>query len=248
MRIAIIGTGNVGTHFFKALNGNPEHFVSLINSRNLEGLTPEFDLILLSVSDSVLKDVAEAVAGKMAGHDPIVAHTAGSVPMEILRPFFKNYGVFYPLQTFSKEIEIADYREIPIFIEGNSPIIVEKLREFAADFFDRQYILDSNKREKLHLASVFACNFSNAMYGIAEEILQENGLPFQVLLPLISQTADKVRRISPFHAQTGPARRGDTSVMDKHLSSLSDDSMKRDIYKALSELLLKKYQNEQNRL
>ena len=248
MRIAIIGTGNVGTHLFKALSGNSEYSVRLINSRNLEGLTPEFDLILLSVSDSVLKDVAEAVAGKVAGHDPIVVHTAGSVPMEVLKPFFKNYGVFYPLQTFSKEIEIADYREIPIFIEGKSPIIVEKLRGVAADFFDRQYILDSNKREKLHLASVFACNFSNAMYGIAEDILNENGLPFQVLLPLISQTADKVRRISPYQAQTGPARRGDTLVMDKHLSSLSDDSMKRDIYKALSELLLKKYQNEQNRL
>lgn len=221
----------------------------MIDSRTLIGIHNDYDLILLTVSDKAITVVAERVSQILKDYQGVVAHTAGSVSMEILAPFFKNYGVFYPLQTFSKDIGISDYREIPVFIEGNDHRNTCVLKDIARKIFDAVYDYSSVKRKKLHLASVFACNFSNAMFSIAEDILSKENIPFPVLHALIRMTAMKVMTDSPYCSQTGPARRGDHETLNEHIQDLSSYPELQSIYRLVSSYIENKYrQNEQHRL
>lgn len=236
LRTAIIGEGNVGTHLVKAIPDS-----TLFNSRRIDELDSGFNFILIAVSDQAIGTVAEKISYLLPHYEGIVCHTSGSVDMEIFSSYFKNYGVFYPLQTFSKEIAIANYSEIPVFLEGNSNETLKKIEELANSVFHSIYHFSSNKRQCLHVASVFACNFVNAMYTVASDLLKESDIPENVLKPLIAQTALKVMTTSPKDCQTGPAIRGDEAIINAHLHSLGEDSEKAKIYKIITEYITSYY-------
>lgn len=215
IKIAIIGKGNVGTHLYTAFSPYAE--TTLVDSRTLGNLPEHCDVILISVSDRAIGDVAEKLKGKAR----IVAHTSGSVPMEILSDTGNAYGVFYPLQTFTKGVNL-DYSEIPFFIEGDNAETCAVLQAIAGLLGAKSFKADSSRRRKLHLASVFACNFANNLVAVADELLQEEGMDYKVVLPLLKQTVSKLSRLTPEEAQTGPAVRGDRPVIDAHLEMLAE--------------------------
>lgn len=230
-KISIIGKGNVGSHLYEALKHVAD--VCLIDSRTLANLPTESDICLICVSDSAIPEVASRLKGKA----DIVAHTSGSIQMDVLAPDSKNYGVFYPLQTFTKGVKLL-YSEIPFFIEGNNSETTERLINLASLISDRVIKADSEKRRQLHLASVFACNFANNLVTIADDILQQSGMDYTLLLPLLRQTVEKLYELSPALAQTGPAARKDYPVIEAHLSLLEANKAYQEIYRLMTENIM----------
>lgn len=228
--IAIIGRGNVATHLFRAFKNKEE--TCLVNPHTLEGLPADADLTLICVSDNAIGEVVKKLPSSL----PLVAHTSGSIPISVLGDKFKNYGVFYPLQTFTKDVEL-NYKEIPVFVEGDSEKTVEKIKHFASAFSHNIFEADSEKRRKLHLASVFACNFTNALAGIAQNILKEAAIDKTVINPLMRQTLKKLDYMDAGAAQTGPAKRKDDIVINSHLQMLKDHPDLMQIYKSISDLI-----------
>lgn len=229
--IAIIGNGNVASHLNKALGDKTE--VVSVNSHTLANLPDNADVILICVTDSAIKQVVQ----KLPETKAIIAHTSGSVGLDIFEGKSCETGVFYPLQTFSKEKPL-NYEEIPVFIEGSSSEAVRKLKNLASLFSKDVREADSKARRQIHLASVFACNFTNALAGIAEELLQETGVDFSVLIPLLKETVNKLEILSPKAAQTGPAVRKDMEILKKHLSMLETKPEIQKIYSEISELII----------
>lgn len=227
--ITIIGKGNVGTHLARALPS-----LHLKSSQTTD-IPKDTELIVISVVDDAIEKVAGDIAHALPDFNGIVVHTAGSVPANVLAPLFKNFGVVYPLQTFNKEIELPNYREIPVFIEGNNPDTELWLVNRMKEFFDSVTPLSSEKRKSLHLASVFACNFTNAMYAAAQEILEKEGLPFTLVRPLLQETARKAGIFLPQDCQTGPAKRNDRKVLDAHLAMLDSNPALQSLYTLISE-------------
>ena len=230
MRTAIIGTGNVATHLAKALE--KEGAVG-VNSRNLEGMPEECDLAIISVKDDAIAEVAQ----KLMGRAKIIAHTSGSVPADALKGCSERYGVFYPMQPFTKGVTM-DYSEIPFFIEGSDTATEEALTSLALMISPNVRKAGSSARKRLHLSAVFACNFTNCLMGIADELLKESGMDYTVMLPLLKQTVGKLYGTSPAMAQTGPAARGDLKTIEAHLAMLSDKPHLQDIYLALTKRIL----------
>ncbi|MEI6061101.1 MAG: DUF2520 domain-containing protein [Bacteroidota bacterium] len=202
----------------------------------LPGLCENSDLIIIAVPDNVIEQVALGV-GSFNG---MVVHTAGSVPMQVLDGIFDNFGVFYPLQTFSKEIP-ADLAEVPFFLEASSPEVVLSLRQLASGLSGKVYEISSEQRLLLHVAAVFAGNYSNFMYAAGNEILKNSGLPPEVLHPLILETARKAVTSDPLKTQTGPARRQDTTTLAKHIEALASQPVYADLYRLLADLISNKY-------
>lgn len=242
-KAAIIGKGNVGTHLAKAFDGDIVS-IDMFSSREVDRLTDEYTFIILAVRDTDIVKIGETVSEILPDFNGIVAHCAGSVDMEVLKSFFKNYGVFYPMQSFSKNIPILNYREIPLFIEGNNTDTEKRLMELAAVLSDNVRALNSEQRLKLHTASVMSCNFVNALYIMSEEILDKTGLPFDVLRPLIRKTTEKIMTHSPAECQTGPAIRGDKIIMEKHLDGLKDFPSIYNIYEEASSYIFNKFHNQ----
>lgn len=238
MNVLIIGEGNVGSHLCRAFRRSGIE-AACISSRKLSDSLHSYnaDIILLAVSDTAIPEVARQLGGVIHDFKGVVAHTAGSVGIDVLEANFLNYGVFYPLQTFSKEIRIPDYPSIPIFIEGNNSTSESALTALAKKAFKSVFQYPSDKRSRLHLASVFSCNFVNALYAIAQQILQDEDIPFDVLKPLITQTAGKVVANSPADCQTGPAVRGDEAVMKSHINALSPHPHLQNVYSILSDYI-----------
>ena len=160
-------------------------------------------------------------------------HTAGSMPMNIFSGMATHYGVFYPMQTFSKE-RLVDFNGISLFLETTDDVSMERLKMLAETLTPHVYELDSAGRKHLHLAAVFACNFVNHCYALSAEVLAAKGLPFSVMLPLVDETAQKVHELAPREAQTGPAVRGDQNVMQMQASMLEEKPEVKAIYEALS--------------
>ena len=145
-------------------------------------------------------------------------------------------GILYPLQTFSKE-RAVNMREVSLFIEASNEEAMAKTEALARRLSDRVFHADSQRRARLHIAAVFACNFANAMYGAAHRLLAANDIPFEVLLPLIDETAAKVHTLAPHEAQTGPAVRGDMNVMQRHIEALAEDRALQQLYESISRLI-----------
>jgi len=202
-----------------------------INSRTLESLPLEADVFVVAVKDAALTDVLRAAT--KGREDQLFVHTAGSMPMNLFAGLTAHYGVFYPMQTFSKE-RLVDFNEISVFLETNDAASMERLKMLAATLTPHVYELDSEGRKHLHLAAVFACNFVNHCYALSAEVLKAKGLPFSVMLPLVDETAQKVHELSPKDAQTGPAVRGDQNVMQMQAGMLADIPAVKQIYEALS--------------
>ena len=230
MRIVLIGRGRLATNLEHALL-QAGHDVVSINSRTLESLPLEADVFVVAVKDAALTDVLRAAT--KGREDQLFVHTAGSMPMNLFAGLTAHYGVFYPMQTFSKE-RLVDFNEISVFLETNDAASMERLKMLAATLTPHVYELDSEGRKHLHLAAVFACNFVNHCYALSAEVLKAKGLPFSVMLPLVDETAQKVHELSPKDAQTGPAVRGDQNVMQMQAGMLADILAVKQIYEALS--------------
>lgn len=246
MRAQLVGSGNVATHLAQALQAagvdigavssrTSEHAQELADrlgcavSDRLEAL-PDGDLYIICVSDDAVAHVADTLCPLHP--DALFVHTAGSLPLSLFAGKARRYGVIYPLQTFSKG-RILDFRSIPIYIEGSDAEVETTLTELAAKISDHVAILSSEHRKYLHLSAVFACNFVNHCYALAGDLMQAAGRPFEELLPLIDETAQKVHALSPRAAQTGPAARGDQQIL-KRQEALLRDPLTRDAYHALS--------------
>lgn len=233
MRIFIIGTGNVATHLSSALLkaghdivgvcgrdfSHTEELAKKLNVKpfsSVSSIPADAEAYLISVSDDSIADVA----AQMPDVEGIVAHTAGSVPMSSLARF-RNYGVFYPLQSFSKSRAI-DMSRVPLCIEGCDNNTAKTLSALARTLSYDVRPMTTEQRAHLHLAAVFASNFANCMYTEAENILKDNDIPFDIMRELIAETAAKAADMGPTAAQTGPARRGDNKVMSRQLELLPD--------------------------
>lgn len=228
-KIAIIGRGRVASHLGKALSG-AGHSVVMCGGRVRVCAVPrDVDMVVLAVKDDCIGEVSAGLAEEVP-EGVMVVHTAGSVSMEALCR--RRCGVFYPMQTFSLEREV-DFSKVPVFLEASDDGGLALLDEVAGSVSRVVYHLDGERRRYLHLAAVFCCNFVNHMYALSEEILVGQGIPFDVMLALIDETAAKVHEVSPRVAQTGPAVRWDVSVMDGHVGMLPDECM-RTIYRILS--------------
>lgn len=234
MKIAIIGSGNVGHHLTRAFAESGQSEVVSIASRRLEEIPFDADLYLIAVTDGAIAEVA----GKMPPVDGVVAHTSGSVGMEVIPESFAKRGVFYPLQTFTKDA-MLEYGDIPVFVEANNAPALVILKNAARLFSESVLEADSALRRKLHLAAVFACNFTNRLYGIADELMRESGLDFRLFFPLIRESVGKLRVLSPSEAQTGPASRGDRTVCEEHLRMLEDRPELCRIYSMLTDSISK---------
>ena len=254
--IVIIGAGNVAFHLGKALLANGKEILQVYSQSEksasslakilntdytiaIEDLNPSADLFIIAVSD----DAIHAIAEKLKLKDKFVVHTSGSVEMEVLASATNNYGVFYPLQTFSKLREI-NFKEIPLCLEANSLRNLKLLSNLGNKLSENISEIDSSQRKILHLAAVFACNFPNLMYSSAEVLLKENNLSFDLLKSLIAETAEKVQHILPSESQTGPAYRNDMKIMAKHIEMLRDHKHLEEVYLMLSRIILKQKNNE----
>lgn len=241
----IIGSGNVATHLGKALkragitidvvySRDPEHAQQLASRlgavpyTDLKLVPSHADLYLIAVKDTAI----EEVSGQLTVNDGIVVHTSGITPIQILQ-MHKRYGVFYPLQTLTKNVE-PDLKTIPLLVEANTETDRDHLLEVAAAISDKAFSITSEQRQFVHLAAVFANNFSNHLYAIAEQITQAHHIPFEILKPLILETARKVQDNDPISVQTGPAIRNDLPTIEKHLMLLQQTPEFRQIYELLS--------------
>ncbi len=246
LSFCFIGAGNLATQLAKAIQieGN---FIAQVYSRTeksarelgeilsakyvneVGSIDRSADVYFVALKDSAL----EEVLSQMVFGDKLVVHCSGSLPLSVLGNYSKNTGVFYPLQTFSKTRNV-DFRTIPVFIEANSPENEEILTNLADQISDTVQLLNSEKRKALHLSAVFACNFVNYLYTVSSEILKSKKVPFEVLKPLILETAQKVQDMTPESAQTGPAVRFDENIISSHLKELEEFSNYRQLYSLLS--------------
>ncbi|KRT16021.1 oxidoreductase [Pedobacter ginsenosidimutans] len=247
MKIVLLGSGNVATHLAKALKAKGEDVVQ-VYSPNLNNAKLLADLIAAEAVDdlnevkqhadlyiiSVKDDAIETIAKSLKNVSGLVVHTSGTTDINILSSAVKKAGVFYPLQTFSKGKEVS-FENIPLCIEANDESQLTILNNLAIKISRQVYQLGGEKRKVLHLAAVFACNFPNHLYALANKILSQNDLDFEIIRPLIAETADKVMGNLPENVQTGPAVRADESTLNKHLSMLTDMPELQNIYQTLSD-------------
>lgn len=254
--IVCIGAGNLATNLAKALYYKGFRIVQVYSrteesaralaekveagyTTDLNELSKEARLYIVALKDAALVELLPQITeGKK---NVLLVHTAGSIPMNVWEGYAERYGVFYPMQTFSKQREV-DFQDIPFFIEARTPEDVELLKAIANTISDKVYEATSEQRKSLHLAAVFTCNFTNHMYALAAGLLEKNNLPFDVMLPLIDETARKVHELAPSEAQTGPAVRYDLNVINNHLSMLADTPALQEIYKLMSKSIHEHHQ------
>lgn len=247
--VVFIGAGNLATNLAKALyrkgfrieqiysrtQESAQSLAQLVEAdytTELSAVVEDAQLYIVSLKDAAF---VQLLPGLVAGKEKSLwVHTAGSIPMNIWAEQAERYGVFYPMQTFSKQREV-DFREIPVFIESNSEADTQLLKDIASTLSEKVYEATSEQRKSLHLAAVFTCNFTNHMYVLAAELLKKYQLPFDVMLPLIDETARKVHELQPLAAQTGPAVRYDENVINEHLRMLADEPEAQELYRRISE-------------
>ncbi|NAS12974.1 Rossmann-like and DUF2520 domain-containing protein [Poritiphilus flavus] len=247
--IVLIGTGNVARHLFQAFEPQPDLDVIQVYGRSAKGLdffkdktetTSELEALLpatvyiICISDDAIDKISQALPFR----DRLVVHTSGSIPISALAPHQRR-GIFYPLQTFSKGVK-TDFKQVPLFLEATEQQDLNLLKSIGRAISDTVFEADSDQRKQLHLAAVFVNNFPNYMFQIAKELLEEKNLPFEVLKPLIKETANKLESMSPNDAQTGPARRGDKKTLETHEKMLKDPKYS-EIYRLLSQSIQKHY-------
>ncbi len=247
MKIVLIGAGNLATHLGKALHAaghdmvqvfsrtmqSAETLASLLDAEPLTDMAQvrdDADVYIFSVKDSALEQLISQLCG---GEKKVFLHTAGSMPMSVFRGKTLHYGVLYPMQTFSKQREV-DFSIIPCFIEANDEFALKQIEGLAGQISHRVFQLSSEDRKYLHLSAVFACNFANHCYAASQELLQQHGIPFDVMLPLIDETAAKVHGMTPKEAQTGPAVRYDENVIGKQIQLLENQPYFQKIYDSMS--------------
>jgi len=252
--IHFIGAGNVATHMAKAFDAkafdinsvwsrkeeNAIYLARKMKAKHLlspKEIKDKASFIIVSVPDNALEEVLQDCYFENA----ILLHTSGTLQMEALAKYAANYGVIYPLQSFSKTKE-TDFSSVPILYEGKTADIAADIKKISQQISNTAIELDSERRKYYHLAAVFSSNFVNHLFHITQNICKKEGIDFPLLLPLIKETVDKIRRLPAAEAQTGPAFRNDTKVLEAHLNALDDDNIK-EIYQLLS-TSIQKMKNE----
>jgi predicted short-subunit dehydrogenase-like oxidoreductase (DUF2520 family) len=252
-RLTVIGTGNVAEHLVKTcceagfrivqVSGRDEQRIQHLAGKagaapvlHPAFLTKNSDLIIIAVSDDSIGEVIRQIPFR----DTFVVHTSGTTHISVFENRFEGFGVIYPLQTFSKNIDV-DMKQVPFCIEANDEDHSAALEAFASRLSDRVYKVSSGDRQIIHLAAVFASNFSNHLFGIAFDLLSSTGAPSDILVPLIQETARKAGLENPFDIQTGPAARNDENVMERHLSLLEGNPEYHKLYRLLSEAIINKH-------
>ena len=248
--IIVLGAGNVATHLSKALVSEGFVIPQLYSRSEKSGhylakkieadfidspekLDRSADLYILAVNDETIASVAP----HLYVDSGIVVHTSGSIGMDTLQHFFPRSGVFYPLQTFRKERELS-FSSIPICIEASSETDEMVLMDLASQLSSSVQLINSDQRRILHMTAVFAGNFTNFIYSIAEDLLQDHDIPFDLLKPLIKQTAENIEHTDLFSMQTGPAVREDSTIMEAHRKLLNDHEQYKEIYDLISKSII----------
>ncbi|KUO68872.1 MAG: hypothetical protein APF83_01965 [Lutibacter sp. BRH_c52] len=248
INIVILGGGNVAYHLTNALMQNSVVNVVQVYNRSLKKINcfknitsitnnlselKDADIYILAVSDNAISELSSTLNLK----NKLVVHTSGSMAMNELKSV-SNKGVFYLLQTFSKERKI-DLSTVPICIEAETDEDLNLLETLAKSLSKSCYHINFDQRKSLHVAAVFVNNFVNHLYQIGQEICEQNKVPFEILLPLILETANKITTLSPLDAQTGPAIRNDTKTIEKHIAMLNKNQQ--EIYTLLTKSIYNIY-------
>lgn len=253
-KVVIIGSGNVawqlalafhkaGINLIRIVARNEEEVKALAEktktaySTDFKTIDKDADIVFLCVKDDVIEEVAEKIESKVKGK--IVVHTGGAVPMAVLEKHVKNAGVFYPLYSFNKDRKIK-FKKIPVCIEATNEAGLKTLFKLAHLLSRNVYVLNSEQRKKVHLAAVFANNFTNHLYTISSDYLKSQNITFDILKPLIIDAAKRLKEYPPEAVQTGPAKRNDRKVMEQHLKMLKDEELK-EIYQLISQGIVKRY-------
>lgn len=249
MKIVVIGSGNVATHFARAFHASGNDIVQ-VYSRNIahaQVLASQLDaqainrfadlaydahLYLLAIPDDALYEVVSQISPKQG----IVVHTSGSVPMDVLKPLSSKIGVVYSPQTFIKSLEM-NYSELPFCVEASDGEVLEQLKNLVLPVSEKIYDINSDQRRKLHLAAVFVNNFVNALNATGQDLTRENGVPFDILFPIMASTAERAKQGDLWQLQTGPAVRGDEQTIGKHRKLLASDPEKLRLYDLLTDLI-----------
>ena len=246
IKVSIIGSGNVAQHLISAFAKANNIEILQVFARNVNSIShllhsskiisnyndlQEADLYIIAVSDNAIQEISSKIPFK----NKLLAHTSGSISINDLDSRNRK-AVFYPLQTFSKNKDI-NFLEIPICLETQNDqdyIILEKVAQSISNNVQK---INSNQRKALHVSAVFDCNFTNHLYQIGNDICQENNVDFDILKPLILETANKILILTPTEAQTGPAKRGDSQTINSHLKFLSNENQI-GIYKLLTKSII----------
>lgn len=252
--ITILGAGNVGQHLAKALHAAGHHIVQIYNrtparlqalmpllpqttqfTTQLTQLLPHTGLYLIAVADDAIAAVSQA----MPAIPGVVAHTSGTTPMSALAKHPRR-GIFYPLQTFTAT-HTVHFEHVPFCIDALLPADAVLLQNIARTLSQSVYAITDEQRRILHVAAVFANNFTNHLLAIADDICQTNGVPFEILKPLIAETLKKTEQQPPRNVQTGPAKRADVHTITQHLQLLEQYPAYRQLYRLLSDSILALY-------
>jgi len=259
--ITLIGSGNVATWIAQRLQDNPRFPITQVYSRKLEhaqqlaemlhsqaiddiaSFNPDNQIFIFALADKAYDELLPKLPFRL----PSAFLTSGTVSCQCLKDYADHYGVIYPLQTFTKTQDMRTL-EVPLCLEYHDSqestqeptlpsVEYDQMHSLARELSPKCYEVSESQRARMHVAAVFACNFSNAMYNVAYKLLEEKGLPFEILLPVLRQTVRKVGEMPPAEAQTGPAIRRDFNVMQAQLESLEDERLK-EIYKEISDLIM----------
>ena len=251
---ALHAAGHDMLQVFSRTMQSAETLASLLDAEPLTDIAQvrdDADVYIFSVKDSALVQLVAQLCrheadglgedgavnalrkAKKGEHERVFLHTAGSMPMSVFKGMAQHYGVLYPMQTFSRQREV-DFSIIPCFVEANDEFAQKQIEGLAREISGRVYQLSSEDRKYLHLSAVFACNFANHCYAISQELLEEHGIPFDVMLPLINETAAKVHEMKPKDAQTGPAVRYDENVIGKQSKLLENHPHFKKVYDSMS--------------
>lgn len=252
-RVVIIGGGNVAQHLIRQVTGAGHKLVQIFNrtlsainhtssdseaikTDNILQLTQEADIYIVCVKDAAI----ELLAKDISLTDKLIVHTAGTTSMHKLKGCSTQYGIFYPLQSFSKNLEV-NFKEIPIIIEANNDEATSKLDSFAKSISDKVIYLNEAQRIPIHISGVFVNNFVNHLFSLTDAYLKSQQLEFELLKPLIHQTIEKLKFGNPAEMQTGPAMRGDKATIESHLTILQSNKELYDIYKLMTESILRSH-------
>ena len=249
MKITLIGAGNVATHLGKRLKekghlivevfsrtkeraGKLANLLSAKEITDLKGLSPNADLYIVAIKDDAIATIA-AQLPLIIRLEKLIVHTSGATPSTVFQPYFKNYGIFYPLQTFSINKK-ADFEQLPICIDANSEGSLLILKKLGMSICPNIYQINDEQRAKLHVCAVFVNNFTNHLLAVAEDILTKENLTMDLLKPLIQETVNKIQEHPAGTMQTGPALRNDVQTLQSHLDFLSNYPKYQLIYQILS--------------
>ncbi len=249
-KIVLLGSGNVAYHLAEMLKRSDINIYQIYNINqesgkklaqkyntnfvnNIHEIEKDADLYIISVKDNFIKNIVDILNINKG----IVVHTSGTTNINIFANKFNSFGILYPLQTFTKEIEL-NYNEIPFLIEANNSKTLEFINSIVSLISKNITNTNSEQRKSIHIAAVFACNFTNYFYSIANDILEKQNLSFDLLKPLIKETTKKAIEFKPKENQTGPAKRKDLNIINKHLKALEDNKEIQKIYGTISNMII----------